>query len=113
MDNGSVDIMHPFLSRKTGSVNDENPVYFNKKRYPSWEALRVENIQHYSGAKKHLNWEIIQSWLDCEIVEPVPESEWETCTLNPLQVVEDVTTVDGRPVPKYRPVLHCKIKEIS
>ena len=111
VNNGSVDILHPFLSRTTGSVCEENPIYFNKKRYSSWESLRTESIQHYSGAKKHLNWEIIQSWLDCDIVEPVPESEWHTCTLNPLQVVEDVNVVNGRLASKYRPVLHCKIKE--
>ena len=111
VESGSVDILHPFLSRNTVSVSAENPIYFNKKRYSSWEALRVENIQHYSGAKKHLNWEIIQSWLDCDIIEPVPEAEKHTCTLNPLQVVEDVTTINGKLVPKHRPVLHCKIKE--
>ena len=87
--------------------------FFNRKRYSSWESLRNEKIQNYGGAKKHLNWQIIQSWLDCEIVEKVSESERATCTINPLQVAESSAVVGGKLVQKFRPVLHCKIKKFS
>ena len=102
--------MHTSLTREPETVNPNNPIYFNKRRYTSWASLRDVKIPNYRGAKDHLKAEVIESWVRAGIVERVPRDELDSCVINPLQVAVGSSIESGRLAVKYRPVLHCKIK---
>ena len=67
----------------------------------------------HSGAKKYLSQDVIDSWVNCSIIEKVPLCEVSACTLNPLQIAVGTAVENGELIRKLRPVLHCKVNSLA